>query len=112
MLYAGRGNGGNDRKVEYCNVIEVLKDECPNLGTGKEGRWFGFREGEWCCVDVDDAGGGMKFKGAFDEEGAQSGIVKGKEKETVHGAGRGEFGGGVGTVSSVAKVWGFGGRRV
>lgn len=102
---------GVEKGVEYCTVIEVLKDEAPNLGEGKEERWFGMREGEWCAVDV--RADGVGFESAFEVKGEMRGLaLERKGKDKVHGAGRGEMGGGEGMVSSIAKVWGFGGRRV
>ena len=110
-----REDGEREREkgeVQYCTVLEVLKDEAPKRVEIEEERkrGFGYREGKWCALDVGREGTGFVSVEAFEMmRGAQE---KAKDKERVHGMGRGEMGGGEGTVSSVAKVWGFGGRRV
>jgi hypothetical protein len=100
--------------VEYCFVVEVLKDETPNLGTqderdkgkGKEvdredgkGKKFGWREQRWTAVDVTADGTG--FEGAFQAKGNMEGMKL--ERERI---------GGLTDVGNVAKIYGFGGRRV
>ncbi|KFY66881.1 hypothetical protein V497_00664 [Pseudogymnoascus sp. VKM F-4516 (FW-969)] len=58
----GRGGrnigGGNGESIRFANVVEVLKDECPNLerweGVGGEerpGRWVG-REKRWAVFKI------------------------------------------------------------
>ncbi|PBP22400.1 hypothetical protein BUE80_DR006775 [Diplocarpon rosae] len=54
--------------VEYCTLIEVLKDECPILGRDREKeRRFAWREQRWTAVTVDGAGTGLVA--AFAERG-------------------------------------------
>jgi len=123
MLY-GRGEDsllgyGNRKDVKYCYVVEVLKDETPNLGEeeeggeggesegeGKEGvngkgggRRFGWREQRWTAVDL--KGDGTGFVGAFQVKGNMRGL--GLDRERI---------GGLTDVGHVAKMYGFGGRRV
>ncbi len=88
--------------VGYCTVVEVLKDECPILGSDRvvEGRKFGWREQRWTAVVTD--GGGIRLIGAFQEIGGMRGL--GLERDVNRG-----LSGGVGNV---AKMYGFGGRRV
>lgn len=88
--------------VGYCTVLEVLKDECPILGSdrGVEGRKFGWREQGWTSVVVDERGTGLV--GTFQEKGGMRGL--GLERDINRG-----LSGGVGNV---AKIYGFGGRRV
>jgi hypothetical protein len=100
--------------VEYCFVVEVLKDETPNLGMqgerdkgkGKEvdredgkGKKFGWREQRWTAVDVTADGTG--FEGAFQVKGNMRGMEL--ERERI---------GGLTDVGNMAKIYGFGGRRV
>ncbi|KAE8442349.1 hypothetical protein EG329_003420 [Mollisiaceae sp. DMI_Dod_QoI] len=116
--------------VGYCTVVEVLKDETANLGfgadvgVGKEGegegkgkgRRFGWREQRWCAVEVwDEDGVGVGLRGAFG---------MGMERRGIRGGGGADGGGGDGSetlkgttgtetgVGNVAKIYGFGGRRV
>lgn len=80
--------------VKYCLVFEVLKDETPILG-GKTGR-FGDREQRWTAVEVTPEGVGLVS--AFQERGTMRGL--GLERERVL------------DVGGVARIYGFGGRRV
>ena len=118
VLYGGDEEPlpGFQKEVEYCFVVEVLKDETPNLGStsrtesgrskGKEGddgrekgKKFGWREQRWTAVDVTTDGTG--FVGAFQVKGNMKGM--GLERERI---------GGLTEVGNVAKLYGFGGRRV
>lgn len=72
--------------------MEVLRDECVE------------REERWVAVEVN--GDGTGFMGAFGEKGGM-GL---KRERKIHGQGGG-MGMGI-DVGSVAKIWGFGGRRV
>jgi hypothetical protein len=85
--------------VKYCTVVEVLKDETPNLGEGKEKRWFGWREQRWTAVEISPDG--LELNGAFMAKGNMRGL--GFEREKI---------GGMTDVGNVAKIWGFGRRRV
>lgn len=109
--------------VGYCFVVEVMVDEAPDLDVGgggrgqtgqeRERRGLGYREQKWCAVEVD--AGGVGLKGAFGMRGGMKGmglerrgIGRGiyadddeKEKESTETE-----------VGNVAKIWGFGGRRV
>ncbi|KAE9380369.1 hypothetical protein N431DRAFT_395155 [Stipitochalara longipes BDJ] len=104
------------KEVKYCFVVEVLKDETPNLGLqvenesgkGKEkaeevekgrGKKFGWREQRWTAVDV--VADGTGFVGAFQVKGNMRGM--GLEREKI---------GGLKDVGYIAKMYGFGGRRV
>lgn len=90
----------DSREVEYCTVLEVLKDETPILGTDKEkGRKFGWREQKWTALEVDSAGIG--FVGTFQVKGNMRGMAMDREKV-----------GGLTDVGRMAKVHGFGGRRM
>ncbi|KUJ23596.1 uncharacterized protein LY89DRAFT_186742 [Mollisia scopiformis] len=117
VLYSGEREGG---EVRFVSVVEVLRDECPGLGPDEErgkdekgkGKGFGYREQRWCAVEVCDegAGAGAELKGAFGMRGGMRGM--GMERR---GIGRGigiERGSTETEVGNVAKVWGFGGRRV
>ena len=110
---------GNRKDVKYCFVVEVLKDETPNLdeeeesgeagGSGWEGKEgengkggrkrFAWREQRWTAVDV--KGDGTGFVGAFQVKGNMRGL--GLDRERI---------GGLTDVGHVAKMYGFGGRRV
>jgi hypothetical protein len=69
----GLGDEGGG-EVEWCYVLEVLKDECPKIdilddnGQDKEGndggrrRGFGKREGSWIPLIIE---GGTEFRSAF-----------------------------------------------
>jgi hypothetical protein len=86
-------------------VVEVLKDETPNLGSedesgsggkGKEGGEeragrFGWREQRWTAVDV--KGDGTRFVGAFQVKGNMRGL--GLDRERI---------GGLTDVGHVAKM--------
>lgn len=92
----GRGDaevlyGGGEGDVEWCVVVEVLGDE------SWSGR-FGGREERWVPVAV--RGDGVGFEGGFGERGIMRGMgMERGEKQKQD-------------VGSVAKIWGFGGRRV
>jgi hypothetical protein len=100
---------GQQDSVQYCHVVEVLKDETPNLGADKEkekgkgvekeGKRFGWREQRWTAVESTADGTGLV--GAFQANGNMRGM--GLERERI---------GGMTDVGNVTKVWGFGGRRV
>ena len=115
VLYGGDDNPSDLNKqrerVKNCTVIEVLKDEAPLLGSdrqaseSKQKKKFGRREGNWTAVEVSDDG--LRFVGAFEEKGdiKRIGMIRGEgTNKTTRGLGNG--------VSNVAKIWGFGGRRV
>jgi hypothetical protein len=86
---------GTGKEVKYCFVVEVLKDETPNLGEegesgeggeGKEvdegrGMRFGWREQRWTAVDV--KGDGTGFVGAFQVKGNMRGL--GLDRERIGG---------------------------
>lgn len=117
MLYGGEQDSGlghgSGKEVKYCFVVEVLKDETPNLGEegesgnggnrkegdGERERRFGWREQRWTAVDV--KGDGTGFVGAFQVKGNMRGL--GLDRERI---------GGLTDVGHVAKMYGFGGRRV
>ncbi|KAG4436519.1 hypothetical protein IFR05_007993 [Cadophora sp. M221] len=100
----GEGDNNSEGGVKYVTVIEVLKDEAAILGedTALERKRFGYREQRWTAVDVDvnGGGGGMGLVCAFGERGGMKGMGLSRE------------GGLSGGVGNVAKIWGFGGRRV
>jgi len=86
--------------VGYCTVVEVLKDETPILGSDREkGRKFGWREQRWTALEV--TGDGTGLVGAFQVKGNMRGM--GLDREKV---------GGLTDVGRLAKIHGFGGRRV
>ena len=93
---------GYQKEVRYCFVVEVLKDETPNLGPEnekKKGKKFGWREQRWTAVETTADGTG--FVGAFQVKGDMGGMGLGRE--TI---------GGLRGVGNVAKIYGFGGRKV
>ena len=96
---AGAGSG----VVEYCTVVEVMKDETPNLeaGKGKKGS-FGKREQRWAAVQ--ESGDGLALISAFQEKGNMRGMTMEREKKRGMGLAN--------DVGGVAKIYGFGGRRV
>lgn len=93
--------GGNGRGMRYCYVVEVLKDETPNLcGCEKERneRKFGGREQRWATVDISPDGLGLVD--AFIAKENMKGLALEREKGQVQ------------DVGNVAEIYGFGGRRV
>ncbi|KAG0651375.1 hypothetical protein D0Z07_1636 [Hyphodiscus hymeniophilus] len=94
--------GSGIKEVQFCNVIEVLKDETPNLGSQTEEeryqRKFGGREQRWAAVEV--SADGLALVDTFMAKGNMRGLGLEREK------------GRTGDVGSVAKLYGFGGRRV
>lgn len=104
-VFADEGDGKGNGKVNHVTVVEVLKDEAAILGSDLEGKgdkdkWFAYREQKWTAVDI--APDGMGLVGTFAERGGIKGM----------GMSRGMEGGLSGGVGNMAKVWGFGGRRV
>lgn len=103
------GGVQGSRGVEFCTVIEVLTDECPDLDPKREirGGRFAEREGRWCAVEFEvvhsEGQRGGRFKGAFEMEG--EGMGRGGVDVSVKGSTETE-------VGNVAKIYGFGGRRV
>lgn len=97
-------SGGEEgqREVRYCYVVEVLKDETPNLGSESEKenikRKFGGREQRWATVEI--SADGLGLVDAFMAKGNMRGLGLEREKGRMQ------------DVGSVAKVYGFGGRRV
>jgi hypothetical protein len=85
--------------LRYCTMVEVLKDETPNLGGGKEKRPLGWREQRWTAVELSPDG--LNLRGAFMANGNMKGLRMEREKV-----------GGLTDVGNVAKVWGFGGKMV
>lgn len=87
--------------VQYCIVCEVLKDETPDVRAGRAGggrsrERFGAREQRWAALEV--GRGGVALVSAFAEGGGMEAMGLARE--------------GVKDVGSVAKMYGFGGRRV
>lgn len=93
MLYGQDNSPFNSPAIEYCTVVEVLKDETPNLGDGMK---FGAREQRWAAVK--EAKDGLGLVSSFQEKGTMKGM--GLSRDRPH------------DVGSIAKVYGFGGRRV
>lgn len=113
VIQPGQRNGNSSpsteercRKVEWTNVIEILHDDCVTVcGSGTDGV-IAAREGRWGVVDVFD---GVELKDAFQEASAHvaTGIgISDAEKMGI------QLGVGMKDVGSVAKIYGFGGRRV
>ncbi|KAI9056025.1 hypothetical protein LZ554_000957 [Drepanopeziza brunnea f. sp. 'monogermtubi'] len=45
--------------VNYCTIVEVLKDECPIYGSDKDmigGKRFGWREQRWTAININETG--------------------------------------------------------
>jgi hypothetical protein len=85
---------GLEREVEYTTVLEIISDSTPNIENGEKGKKkFGSREQRWCAVKVKDDGSGLIH--AFQMEEKKAGLAA-QFRE----------------VGSVAKIYGFGGRRV
>ena len=93
---------GSNGEVGYFYVVEVLKDETPNLGSDSEKeekeRRFAGREQRWAAVEISSDGLGLVD--AFMAKGTITGLGLEEEKSRVP------------EVGSVAKIYGFGGRRV
>lgn len=102
VLY-GQDDDANDARVQYCTIFEVLKDETPNLGSQGEKK-FGWREQRWAALEVSKDGLGLVS--AFQDTGTMRGMglsrAYGKRKMEESETG----------VGTVAKIYGFGGRRV
>ena len=96
------GSGESGREIRYCYVIEVLKDETPDLGVQSERerhhRKFGGREQRWAAVDI--SADELALTDAFVAKGTMRGL--GLEREKMRKQ----------DVGNVAKIYGFGGRRV
>jgi hypothetical protein len=91
--------GGGDGEVGYCHVVEVLKDETPNFAFGSEKEMrFGLREQRWAAVEITPDGLGLVD--AFMMKGNMRGLGLEREKGKMQ------------DVGNVAKLYGFGGRRV
>lgn len=115
-------------EISYCTVIEVLKDETPNLSgevhrkeeklAGKVG--LGAREQRWTAVQIERGSDGvvaLGLKEVFELSGGMRGLGLERERRGGDGGGN-ENGGGIGngngggSVGNIAKIYGFGGRRV
>jgi hypothetical protein len=101
--------------INYAYVCEILKDETPNLDLflspqveGKK-RKFGWREEMWVPLLIREDG--LGFRDAFAGSGKGTGGGKGVVVNGIDVGGRVEERVGLG-VGNVAKVFGFGGRRV
>ena len=96
------GGDGRNEGVGYCFVVEVLKDEAPKAAGGNEkegrGEGFGGREQRWAAVEV--GADGLGLVDAFMAKGNMRGLGLEREKGRVQ------------DVGNVAKIYGFGGRRV
>lgn len=80
--------------MEYTTVLEIISDSTPNIENGEKGKKkFGSREQHWCAVKVNDEGSGLIQ--AFQREEKKKGGLAAQFRE----------------VGSVAKIYGFGGRR-
>ena len=88
--------------MQYCSILEVLKDETPSLGPEKTK--FGAREQRWTALEV--AKDGLSLVSAFQDRGTMKGLG------WATGDGEKKLGGTEMGVGSVAKIYGFGGRRV
>lgn len=102
LLYGGndeddQSNEQARRRVRYCFILEVLKDECPNLDDGSKSS-FGKREERWMAFEREKEEG-VGFASAF------------RAKEHMMGLGTAK-GGVTADVGAIAKIYGFGGRRV
>lgn len=85
------------QEVGYCTVLEVLKDEVPNLGEGRKSKRFAEREQRWAALEVRKDG--LGFTPAFGQRGTMRGLGLERDRRPQD-------------VGSVAKIYGFGGRRV
>lgn len=52
--------------IKNCTILEVLKDEVPNLGEGRSSRIFGDREQQWAALVTSD--NGLSLRDAFLEK--------------------------------------------
>jgi hypothetical protein len=66
ILYGQDEETPNKSHVEYCTILEVLKDETPNLGHGRSSRRLGDRERQWVGLVISDDGLGLRH--AFPEK--------------------------------------------
>lgn len=82
VLY-GRGEDSLSLSdVGYCTILEVLKDETPNLGEGRSTRRLGEREQRWVGLVV--SSDGLYLRSAFPEkENVRVPIVSGREYITT-----------------------------
>jgi hypothetical protein len=63
VLYGQDENSLSPSHVNYCTVLEVLKDETPNLGVCRSANRFGVREQRWVALAVSDDG--LSLRHAF-----------------------------------------------
>lgn len=118
-LYSGDeyGYGGSSTgNVDYCTVVEVLKDECPIIDhdhkKDKSSRvvQFGWREGNWCAIR--SSADGLRLKTAFEEKSVRRGLrIEANRRSDIDTGVTVESRIGLG-VGNIAKIYGFGGRRV
>jgi hypothetical protein len=71
LLYGQDDSPFRSGTVEHCTVVEVLKDETPDLGTGRLGG-FGKRERRWAAVQ--EASDGLSLVASFQDKGTIKGI--------------------------------------
>lgn len=69
ILYGQDRDTRSKSHIEYCTILEVLKDETPNLGHSGSSRRFGPREGHWVGLVVSDDGVGLKHAFLEKEDG-------------------------------------------
>lgn len=137
MLYGEDGDSEEDQSngyrasrrkqlsLSYCTIFEVLKDTCPfysssNRGTDdpsqswaqlqyeKSSGLLKRRDQRWCALDVvyDSSGIVLGVKDAF--KGVQNMKAMGQVRRGLGQAGSNAMM----DVGSIAKIYGFGGRRV
>ncbi|RDW92568.1 hypothetical protein BP5796_01962 [Coleophoma crateriformis] len=85
------------KPVHYCFILEVLRDECPCLDQDGKSR-FADREQRWLAFER-EKGGGVGLVSIFRAKEDSMGIKMAQ-------------GGVVSDVGTIAKMHGFGGRRV
>jgi hypothetical protein len=63
ILFGQNNDVPGNSRIEYCTILEVLKDETPNLGKGRSETRFGEREQKWVPLSISEDG--LSFKPAF-----------------------------------------------
>jgi hypothetical protein len=66
VLYGRDEDSLSISHVGYCTILEVLKDETPNLGEERSTRRFGQREQRWVGLVV--SSDGLYLRHAFPEK--------------------------------------------
>jgi hypothetical protein len=66
ILFGQNEDALSTSHLQYCTILEVLRDETPNLGNGRSTRRFGEREQRWMALVTSDDG--LNLQPAFLEK--------------------------------------------